>query len=123
MEALAGILGFYLVVAAVIEAALKGLERVFRGTWDIFYKGAAPEVAWTKIWSPTCKWLMVILSIGIVWKIGVFFIQILAVNVLSMSEGFSIGIWDPILTGLLISRGSNVIHEFIEKLKLSNREG
>lgn len=116
MEAVLGLLSFYLVLAAIIEAALKGLERVLKGTWAIFYNGSR-TAEWNKIWSPLCKWLMVVLSITIVWKIGVFFVQILAVNVLDQPEDFSIGIWDPILTGLLISRGSNVIHDLIEKLK------
>ena len=117
MLAFVGVLTFYAVVAAIIEAALKGVERVSKGTWLLFYKGTDSTGAWNNMWRPICRWLMVVLSIVIIWKIGIFAIHTLAVNLIGEPESFSIGAWDPILTGLLVSRGSNVIHNLIEKSK------
>jgi hypothetical protein len=118
--ALVKVLGFYFLLSAVVEASLKGLERLGKGTWKAFYKGTEPNKDWNKIWSPTVKWLMVILSIAIVWKVKIYFIHTLGVAF--THEDFSIGFLDPILTGLLISRGSNVIHDFIEKLRSKSRQ-
>lgn len=115
MGALLGLMGFYFVVSAIIEAAIKGLERITWGT--VQGKYSSKKVFNRKLWSPVSKWLMVILSFLVVWKIGVFFIQTLAINALGMPEDFSIGAWDLILTSLLISRGSNVVHDLMTTIR------
>lgn len=111
MIALVGLLAFYFVVSAIIESAIKGLERI---TWSSVRSKFKNKTEFnSKVWSIASKWLMLVLSFIVVGKIGIFFIQTLAIHTLHMPEDFSIGLWDLILTSLLISRGSNVVHDLL----------
>lgn len=127
MEAILGLLTFYFVASAIIEAGIKSIERLAWGTYSPIairrLTAGQAQANFDSAWKPCSKWLMVILSGLLVWKTGIYVIGILAVNALQMPEGFSIGILDPILTILLISRGSNFIHEFMEMLKSKSGGG
>jgi len=98
---------FLLVLSAVLEASIKTIERL--------------KVIGVHIWKKKFtqndmnKLLLIAVSVAICVGFSIPFLDIAAVPVLG--ESFSFGVVGYLLTGLLISRGSNTLHSFIEKLK------
>lgn len=123
MQVFLGVIAFYGVASAIVEAAMKSLYRLYRGTRKFICRIKHVEYpkgnAIYEEWKPICRWLMSITSILLVAMVDISFINVLATNLLGMAEGLS-GSWrvvDIIVSGLMVSRGSNFLHEFLENMK------
>ena len=121
MAAFFGVIAFYAVAAAIVEAALQALYRLYKGIRRLicrWKKETLPKVkSLNQEWAPISKLLQIIASILLVKLLDVSLINILADSLLNLPDKIDIGILDTILTGLMISRGSNFLHDFIERQK------
>jgi hypothetical protein len=90
-----------------LEASIKTIERLKEIGVHIWKKKFTQ--------SDMNKLLLILASVAICVGFSIPFLDIVAVPVLGAE--FSFGVVGYILTGLLISRGSNTLHNFIEKVK------
>lgn len=110
----------YLVTSSVIEAAVQTLYRFYKD----FRLGVAAmrkkplDVSKLRSeWSVIARWLSLLLSILLVKLINITFIVVLLKELFQMEPSPMLATLDVFLTGLVISRGSNFIHDFIQKQK------
>ena len=109
MENLFGLFVVLLTFSAVIEAATKALSRV-RDIIKNIVKKTPGEFDFERV-----IFMVVALTITVVGRIGIM--GIVWKNMMGESPYFLPEEIDFILTGLLIARGSNPLHEVLEKIK------
>ena len=111
----------YLVCASVIEAAVQTLYRFYKDLRMLSAKvNCKPIPEAKKIrseWSVVARWMSLLLSILMVHLIDITFIVVLLKELFQMEPSPALASLDLLLTGLVISRGSNFLHDFIEKQK------
>lgn len=110
----------YLVSASVIEAAVQALYRFYKDLRKAFAAIRNRELDAKKIkleWSVIARWLSLILSVVLVKLVGITFIVLLLQELFELEPNPTLATMDIVLTGLVISRGSNFLHDFITKQK------
>lgn len=103
---------FLLILSAVLEASVKTVERL-KVIGVHIVKGGFTQNDMNKL-------LLIAFSVAICIGFQIPLLDLIALP--AMGEVFSFGIIGHILTGLLIARGSNPLHDFIEKVKRWSRE-
>lgn len=103
---------FLLVLSAILESSIKTIERLKKSGVHIV-KGEFTQADFNKL-------LLIIVSVAICVSFQIPLLDMVAAPI--MGEAFSFGVIGHILTGLLIARGSNPLHDFIEKVKRWSQE-
>jgi hypothetical protein len=107
LESILALLFFLLLMSAIAEAAAKTTERVI-----CFVRNCAAKKL-TDADINKMVLLAICLAVTIFGKISL----VDAIGKPLFGDAWTMGIFGNILTGLLIGRGSNVFHSFIEKAK------
>ena len=110
----------YLVSASVIEAAVQTLYRFYKDLRRLSAKVNHKELTVEKIrseWRIVARWLSLLLSILLVNLVGITFIVCIMKELFQIEPSPALASLDVLLTGLVISRGSNFLHDFIQKQK------
>jgi len=115
----------YLVCSSVIEASVQTLYRFYKDLRQLSAKlNHKPVPKASKLrceWRVVARWMSLLLSILLVHLIGITFIVVLLKELFQMDPSPTLASLDVLLTGLVISRGSNFVHDFIEKQKQNLR--
>lgn len=110
----------YLLASGMIEAAVKTLFRFYSdlrlAIASCFKKKPHKELIRSE-WNVVARWLALGLSILLVKVIGITFLCLVLKELFELEPTQLLSDLDVILTGLVISRGSNFLHDFLEKQK------
>lgn len=107
----------YLLASSMIEASVKTLYRFYGDIRRVFSKYKPSKETLKKEWDVIARWIALALSILLVKVIGITFLCLVLEELFQMEPTRLLVNLDIILTGLIISRGSNFLHDFLEKQK------
>lgn len=110
----------YLLASGMIEAAVKTLFRFYsdlRLAIAALFKKRPHKERIRSEWNVVARWLALGLSILLVKVVDITFLSLVLKELFEMDPTPLLANLDVILTGLVISRGSNFLHDFLEKQK------